>query len=156
MRVVLLDPEGRVLLFRTVDPTMPEVGEWWELPGGGMDPGENWSTTAARELFEETGLRVSPERFSAPSWRRTATYVRRHRRVLQHELIVCARLAAVKPQLASSGRTPEEQEQILDALWWPVSDIAASSERFYPGALAALLPRFLAGEELDEPFEYWN
>jgi hypothetical protein len=28
--------------------------------------------------------------------------------------------------------------------------------RFYPGRLPELLPRFLAGEAIDEPFERWN
>ena len=32
----------------------------------------------------------------------------------------------------------------------------ASSERFYPGLLPELLPAFLAGAELTEPFERWN
>jgi 8-oxo-dGTP pyrophosphatase MutT (NUDIX family) len=39
-----------VLLFHTHDPTYPELGEWWELPGGGI---------AVRELREETGIAAS-------------------------------------------------------------------------------------------------
>ena len=35
-----LDAEGRLLLFRTVEPGRPELGTWWELPGGGVEPGE--------------------------------------------------------------------------------------------------------------------
>ena len=35
-------------------------------------------------------------------------------------------------------------------------DILGSSERFYPGRLPELLPAFLAGEAIDEPFEFWN
>jgi hypothetical protein len=37
-----------------------------------------------------------------------------------------------------------------------VAEIIQSQERFYPGRLPELLPRFLAGEDIDEPFEYWN
>ena len=29
-------------------------------------------------------------------------------------------------------------------------------DRFYPGRLPLLLPRFLAGDEIDEPFEIWS
>jgi ADP-ribose pyrophosphatase len=33
----------------------------WELPGGGLDAFEGWAAGAARELAEETGVRVSPD-----------------------------------------------------------------------------------------------
>ena len=38
-RVVLLDPDRRVLLLNASDPGNPAKGEWWEIPGGGQDPG---------------------------------------------------------------------------------------------------------------------
>jgi 8-oxo-dGTP diphosphatase len=35
-------------------------GDWaWTTPGGAREPGEPAATTAARELFEETGLRLT-------------------------------------------------------------------------------------------------
>jgi hypothetical protein len=37
-----------------------------------------------------------------------------------------------------------------------VADVLSSSERFYPGRLPQLLPAFLAGADLSEPFERWN
>ncbi|MEU4645582.1 NUDIX domain-containing protein [Micromonospora sp. NPDC023814] len=53
---MVLDADGRVLLFHTRDPDHPRLGTWWELPGGGMDPGETYLDTAVRELREETGI----------------------------------------------------------------------------------------------------
>jgi ADP-ribose pyrophosphatase YjhB (NUDIX family) len=51
--VVVLDPDGRVLLFRYDDP--PPMGVHWSTPGGGIEPGETPRQGAARELQEETG-----------------------------------------------------------------------------------------------------
>jgi hypothetical protein len=40
--------------------------------------------------------------------------------------------------------------------WWQLDEIVRSQERFYPGRLPELLPAFLAGEVIDEPFERWS
>ncbi|MFJ8016007.1 NUDIX hydrolase [Streptomyces sp. NPDC096339] len=52
--LVVVAPDGRVLLGRAHDGR-------WELPGGKVDPGEGFEQAAARELAEETDLRVEPE-----------------------------------------------------------------------------------------------
>jgi len=53
------DGEGRVLLqLRSDDGT-------WSLPAGGISPGEEPARALVREVFEETGLRVRPERLVA-------------------------------------------------------------------------------------------
>src|SRR5207244_10019846 len=52
--VAVIDGELRILLLHTRDPA--GVGEWWELPGGGLAPGEIPSRAARRELYEETGI----------------------------------------------------------------------------------------------------
>ena len=53
---VIRDAEGRVLLQRRRDDNQ------WGLPAGATDPAEAPAQTLVREVWEETGLRVAPER----------------------------------------------------------------------------------------------
>ncbi len=158
VRVVLLDRDGRVLLFRTLDPTMPELGRWWELPGGGVEDGESVLETAVREVAEETGFVLEAATVSDPSWTRSATYLRRHVRTLQHEVVVRARLSTAAPVPAPAGRTADELEDYVGHRWCTVEELtgAATDERFFPSRLPELLEEFLAGSSIDEPFDHWN
>jgi putative (di)nucleoside polyphosphate hydrolase len=54
-RVVLLDPQDRVLMMRYDNG--PPNGSHWATPGGGLEPGESYRRAARRELAEETGAR---------------------------------------------------------------------------------------------------
>jgi 8-oxo-dGTP pyrophosphatase MutT (NUDIX family) len=155
VRVVLQDEAGRVLLFRSILASR-SAEHWWELPGGGIDPGESYLQAAVREIREETGLELSPARVGEPRWRRSATWTGRGIRRLQHEVVVQASVPGQRPEIVAGGQTAEEQEEYVGARWWEPGEIAASSERFYPGRLPELLPAFLAGAALDEPFERWN
>ncbi|MCQ4635567.1 NUDIX hydrolase [Anaerovorax odorimutans] len=54
VRVVILDDKKRVLMVRQHH----EGRDIWMVPGGGVEEGENSSQAGAREVLEETGLRV--------------------------------------------------------------------------------------------------
>ena len=154
VRVVLEDAGGRVLLFHVETEDVP--GGWWELPGGGIDPGESYLQAAVREIREETGLVLDSGQVKPPSWWRDSTWRSRGQRRLQHEVVVLAQVTADQPAIADGGRTPEELEDFVTARWWNLADIINSQERFYPSRLPELLPRFLAEEEIHEPFEFWD
>jgi len=50
--VMLLDRDGRVFVGQRLDSTL----EAWQMPQGGIDPGEDAQAAALRELSEETGV----------------------------------------------------------------------------------------------------
>ena len=54
--IVLLDPEGRVLLAHATDTSH------WDIPKGHGEEGEAPAVTALREMVEETGIALAPER----------------------------------------------------------------------------------------------
>jgi ADP-ribose pyrophosphatase YjhB (NUDIX family) len=53
---IVVDHAGRILLHRRTDNAL------WSIPGGAMEIGEAIADTAVREVKEETGLEVEPER----------------------------------------------------------------------------------------------
>lgn len=60
--VISQSPEGvRHLLLHAADKAPGEAGDWaWGSPSGVREPGEDVAACAARELFEETGIRGEP------------------------------------------------------------------------------------------------
>ncbi len=51
---VIRNDKGEILMQRRAD------DGWWGLPAGSVDPGEKPAQALAREVYEETGLRVRP------------------------------------------------------------------------------------------------
>ena len=53
--VMLVNNDGRVFVGRRID---NREGDWWQMPQGGVDEGEDLKEAALRELAEETGARA--------------------------------------------------------------------------------------------------
>ena len=58
---VLLDSRNRILI--TQRPLHGMLGGLWEFPGGKLHPGETPEQAVVRELREETGVQIRPEKF---------------------------------------------------------------------------------------------
>lgn len=57
--IALFNAAGRVLIARRLRDDGPETilpGHEWQMPQGGIDPGEDPHPAALRELYEETGV----------------------------------------------------------------------------------------------------
>lgn len=55
--VMLVNADGRAFVGRRID---NREGDWWQMPQGGVDEGEDLKEAALRELHEETG--VTPDK----------------------------------------------------------------------------------------------
>lgn len=69
--VMLLNREGKVFVARRRSEAGPEHvsdGYAWQMPQGGIDPGEDPYAAALRELYEETSVRSVKLLAEAPEW----------------------------------------------------------------------------------------
>ncbi len=137
-RVVLVDRADRTLLLRGGDPARPGL-RWWFTPGGGLNDGETSAQGAARELFEETGLRVAPEDLGEPVWHQVTRFSYDNREYRQEQDFYLVRVP--EWQVDTTGFDPEEQRTIDDHRWWSAAELETTAETIYPDELAGLLRR---------------
>jgi len=62
--VMLLNRAGEVFVGRRID----RMAEAWQMPQGGIDPGEDPQAAAFRELMEETGVTAASLLAEHPDW----------------------------------------------------------------------------------------
>ena len=153
-KLFLLDPDGRLLLLDCTDPARPGT-RWQELPGGGIEPGEDAVAATVREVREETGVVVDPALVGPLQWTQTASFLwRGQRHEARHEGRL-ARLPAA-PEVRATSFTEHEVGTLLGQRWWTQEELLAHDGRFFPRHVPELLPRLLAGERVDEPFDAWD
>jgi len=130
---VVRDDQGRVLIQRSQHGV-------WSLPAGAIEPGESPAQAAAREVYEETGLTVRPERvlgvFGGPQYRWTYPNGDRVEGVVT--VFECVRVA---------GALIESNDETAILRWFRIGEIPALAIP-YPGEV-------LRGEGPAAHFE-WN
>jgi ADP-ribose pyrophosphatase YjhB (NUDIX family) len=147
VRVLLLDEDDRLLLFRGVQPSSGEA--FWFPAGGGLEEGEDVRAAAAREVREETGLRslvLGPE-----VWRRRHVFTWRGVEWDQRERWFMARVAAFSPSRA--GLTESEAADLTAWRWWTLAELDAAADELVPRDLAVRMRALLSDGPPAEPIE---
>lgn len=140
---MLLLAHRSALLLEGIDPARPERGSWWMTPGGGVDDGETTESAAAREVFEETGLRLQPEQLGPVVASRVAEFGFDGRQFRQRESFFAVKVASFTP--SAVGWEDHERRAVQRLHWWPVEELRGTDERVYPRELPDLLDAVLAG-----------
>ncbi|HVB44280.1 MAG TPA: NUDIX domain-containing protein [Streptosporangiaceae bacterium] len=133
-RVVLLDPDNRVLLMRYDDE--PPNGMHWSTPGGGLNPGEDYHEAAIRELAEETGW--TDIALLSEVHRRSRTMEWSDHLVYQHERLYLAR-TTVPGREITGVEAMHRSDSIAAWRWWTLTELETTSEAIWPAELADLI-----------------
>ncbi len=134
-KVLLLNSDDAVLLFRGGDPARPDAGTWWFAPGGGLEDGETHEEAAIREVFEETGYtldQVGP----VVRWRE-AHFSFEEVSIKSLEAYFIVRVKRF--ELTTAGWTDLERDMIVEHRWWTAAEVRATEDIIYPEGLADLI-----------------
>jgi ADP-ribose pyrophosphatase YjhB (NUDIX family) len=148
-RVVLINREDRVLLFEGGAEQIGEDRPVWVLPGGGAEDGEDVRDTAARELFEETGLQVEPTELIGPvavssgGWRFLDTHYWSEDAFFMHRI--------PEWEVRMDGWSDLEHNLVNEFRWWSLDELRNTEDIVFPWELPRLLELLLAGNIPSEP-----
>lgn len=136
-RILLLDAEDRLLLFRFDFAHGSFDGRiFWCTPGGGVDPGESFEAAACRELHEETGLLIAdpgPE----VARRRYGYKLANGESMRSDDHYFLIRVDALT--ICDRNWSDLERQSITEHRWWSRDELADCPDRIWPGDLGDLL-----------------
>ncbi|NNE75007.1 MAG: NUDIX domain-containing protein [Acidimicrobiales bacterium] len=147
-RVVLLDARNRIFLMQAIDPADRSKPPWWEIPGGGIDPGEDSAVACRRELIEETGIHAE---VGPCIWVQHVEFDFGGYHFDSDERIHVA--------YCETGEYNPRGLEFLEAMafqgarWWTLDELLDSDVPTLPVNLREHLPRVVAGDLPDPPVD---
>jgi 8-oxo-dGTP pyrophosphatase MutT (NUDIX family) len=111
---VVFNDQDEVLLVYSAD-----FGRW-ELIGGGVDPDEQWADAAVREVLEETGLDVIPERLVMIESLPKVVYPNKDEVQYMGVVFACR---------VVGGTLKAQESEVLDLGFFPINALPPLSDR---------------------------
>lgn len=137
-RVLVVSPEGEVLMINAFYPHDPATTYWYTI-GGGVDAGESDLDAAVREVWEETGLRIDRDQLVGPVHHDRTVFPFEGRTVDQDQVF----FLLVTPRFDPAPAAFEETEirTVIEVAWIDPAERERAGETVYPPGLPALVRR---------------
>jgi 8-oxo-dGTP pyrophosphatase MutT (NUDIX family) len=131
-RLIVLDPEGRALMFRY---DVPGRDPFWVTAGGECEPDESFEDAARRELLEETGITADP---GAQIARMTPEFITVQGEPVQaDERFFFIRVA--EATIDTSRHTETEIALMTQHRWFTLDELENWPEAVFPANLADMI-----------------
>ena len=136
-RILVIDQDHRILLFRFVHTSGALAGkDWWGTPGGALEKDETFVQAAQRELFEETGIIATFDRMHIAE-QDFVLHLPDGEPVHARERFFVARVA--DQSLSTLNWTDAEREVMKDCKWWSREELLMTREIVFPENILEIL-----------------
>jgi len=135
-RALPIDDQGRVLLLNGFDPAHPDEPYWFTI-GGAIEGGETLQHAAARELFEEVGIRAGVEDLLGPYGTSTIEFSFAEYAVTQDQTFFAVRVGEVEVSFDHMDQV--EKDTTIGHRWWTAEELDATEDVVFPEDLPAIL-----------------